>query len=62
MQVESWTGKTWRAFDRVSLGFGKSATITKKVAKTGRYRLRAHLMAGPSFLAAVSGPVELRVR
>jgi subtilisin family serine protease len=62
VQVESWTGKTWRAFDRVSLGFGKSRTITKKVAKTGRYKLRARLMAGPSFLGAVSGPVELRVR
>ena len=62
VQVESWTGTSWRAFDRVSVGFGKSATITKKVARAGRYRLRAHLMADPSFLAAVSGPVELRVR
>jgi subtilisin family serine protease len=62
VQVESWTGKTWRAFDRVSLGFGKSRTITKKVAKSGRYKLRARVMAGPSFLGAVSGPVSLRVR
>jgi hypothetical protein len=62
VQIESWTGKTWRAFDRVSLRFGKAATRTEHVTRTGSYKLRAHLLAGPSFLPAKSAPVTLRVR
>jgi subtilisin family serine protease len=62
VQIESWTGKTWRAFDRVSVKFGKSATRTEHVTKTGRYKLRAHLLAGPNFLPAKSAPVTLRVK
>jgi subtilisin family serine protease len=62
VQVEAWTGKVWRAFGRVTVPFGKSRTITERVTKNGRYKLRAHLLAGPSFLSAVSGPVSLRVR
>jgi subtilisin family serine protease len=62
VQVESWTGKTWVAFGRVTVPFGTSRTITSHVAKKGRYRLRAHVLAGTTFLAAFSGPVSLRVR
>jgi subtilisin family serine protease len=62
VQIESWTGKTWRAFDRVTLGFGKTATRTEHVTRKGSYRLRAHLLAGPNFLPAKSAPVTLRVR
>jgi subtilisin family serine protease len=62
VQIESWTGKTWRAFDRVSVKFGKAATRTEHVTKTGRYKLRAHLLAGPNFLPAKSAPITLRVR
>jgi hypothetical protein len=62
VQIESWTGKTWRAFDRVSVKFGKAATRTEHVTKTGRYKLRAHLLAGPNFLPAKSAPVTLRVK
>jgi subtilisin family serine protease len=62
VQVESWTGKTWSAFGRVSVPFGKSRTITSRVRKKGRYRLRAHVLAGNTFLAAFSGPVSLRLK
>ena len=62
VQVESWTGKTWSAFGRVAVPFGKSRTITSRVKKKGRYRLRAHVLAGSTFLAAFSGPVSLRLK
>jgi subtilisin family serine protease len=61
VQVEAWTGKIWRPFGRVSVPFGKSRTLTERVTKNGRYRLRAHLLAGPSVLSAFSGAVSLRV-
>jgi hypothetical protein len=61
VQIESWTGKRWRAFDRLGLRFGKSAIRTEHVTRKGRYKLRAHLLAGPSFRAASSHSVTLRV-
>ncbi|MEO9173950.1 MAG: hypothetical protein ABI317_00450, partial [Gaiellales bacterium] len=62
VQVESWTGKVWRTFGRVAVPFGKSRTLTQRVTKRGHYKLRAHLLAGASFLSAFSGQVSLRVR
>ena len=62
VQVESWTGKTWSVFGRVTVPFGSSRTITSRAEKKGRYRLRAHVLAGNTFLAAFSGPVSLRLR
>jgi subtilisin family serine protease len=62
VQVESWTGKVWRTFGRVTVPFGKSRMLIERVTKRGRYKLRAHLIAGPSFLSAFSGQVSLRVK
>jgi hypothetical protein len=62
VELQSWTGKKWRAFDRVTVPFGKTRTRTEQVSKKGRYKLRAHLLAGPSFVAAFSGSLSLRVR
>jgi len=62
VELQSWTGKKWRAFDRVTVPFGKTRTRTEHVSKMGRYKLRAHLLAGPSFVAAFSGSLSLRVR
>ena len=62
VELQSWTGKKWRAFDRVTVPFGKTRIRTEHVSKKGRYRLRAHLLAGPSFIAAFSGSLSLRVR
>jgi hypothetical protein len=42
--------------------FGKTRTRIEHVSKKGRYKLRAHLLAGASFNAAISGSLSLRVR
>ena len=62
VQIESWSGTRWRAFDRVRLAFGKTVTRTEHVAKAGRYKLRARIAATPTTLKATSRPVTLRVR
>ena len=62
MQIESWSGTRWRAFDRVRLGFGKTVTRTEHVTRTGRYRLRARIAETPTTSKATSRPVTLRVR
>jgi subtilisin family serine protease len=61
VQIESWTGKRWTAFDRVGVAFGGTATRTEHVSKRGRYKLRARLAAGPSYRQATSHPVTLHV-
>ncbi len=61
VQIESWTGKRWTAFDRVGVTFGKTVTRTEHVSKKGRYKLRARLAAGPSYRQATSHPVTLHV-
>jgi subtilisin family serine protease len=62
VELESWTGKKWRAFDRLCVPFGKTRTRTEHVSKKGKYKLRAHLLAGPSFVAAISGSLSLHVK
>ena len=62
VQIETWTGKRWRAFDRVGVTFGKTVTRTEHVHRRGRYRLRARLAAGPSYRQATSHPVTLHVK
>ncbi len=62
VELQSWTGKKWRPFDRVTVPFGKTRIRTEHVSKKGRYKLRAHLLGGPSFIAAFSGSLSLRVR
>jgi subtilisin family serine protease len=62
VQIESWTGKRWRAFDRVGVTFGKTVTRTEHVPRKGRYKLRARLAAGPSYRQATSHPVTLHVK
>jgi hypothetical protein len=62
VELQSWTGKKWRAFDRVTVPFGKTRIRTEHVSKKGKYKLRAHLLGGPSFIAAFSGSLSLRVR
>jgi subtilisin family serine protease len=62
VQIESWNGSRWRAFDRVAVTFGKTATRTEHVTRKGRYKLRARLAAGPSYRSAASHPVTLHVK
>jgi subtilisin family serine protease len=62
VQIEAWTGTRWRAFDRVSLRFGKTAIRTEHVTKTGRYKLRARLLATASYLQSTSSAITLRVK
>ncbi len=54
VQIEAWTGTRWRTFDHVSVRFGKTAVRTERVTKSGRYRLRAHLLATASYLQSTS--------
>jgi Subtilase family len=61
VQLESWTGTRWRAVDHISIAFGATAIRTEHVTRKGRYRLRARLLAGPSFQPASSVPLVLRV-
>ena len=61
VQIESWTGSRWRAFDRFGVTFGKTATRTEHLTRKGRYKLRARLAAGPSYRAATSHAVTLHV-
>ena len=61
VQIEAWTGTRWRAFDRIAVTFGKAVVRTEHVTRSGRYRLRARLAAGPSYEQATSTPVTLRV-
>ena len=62
VQIEAWTGTRWRTFDHVSVRFGKTAVRTERVTKSGRYRLRAHLLATASYLQSTSSAVTLRVK
>jgi hypothetical protein len=62
VQIEWWTGSRWRAFDRVGVTFGKTATRTEHLTRKGRYKLRARLVAGPSYREATSHPVTLHVK
>jgi subtilisin family serine protease len=62
VQIEAWSGKRWRAFDRVRIAFGKTVTRTEHVTKTGRYKLRARIAATPTTLQATSRSITLRVR
>jgi hypothetical protein len=61
VKIESWSGKKWRAFDRVKVGFGKTVTRTEHVTRKGRYKLRARLAATPTTLQATSRAITLLV-
>jgi subtilisin family serine protease len=62
VQIEAWTGTRWRAFDHLSLRFGTTAIRTEHVTRSGRYRLRARLLATAGYLQSTSSAVTLRVR
>jgi subtilisin family serine protease len=57
VRLEAWNGHAYRVFQTVRVAFGGAVSARERVPRTGAFRLRAMLVAGPLWSSATSSLV-----